>query len=332
MSFYNCNKFDILILGIMIPIGVYSMLLGGIINEVVPFLGLLVLLSSFSAVSLVRKLLNANHTRHLENIVKTQDGYLTKGTLIARELVLSREGVDECNELVIRKFYKVGFEYVWKDGKTYKCECVDTFEQKDTDVMIWLNDNVDIMVYNNKCCTIETNLEDYYNEDVNSVDLSQRNIQESRNDASASFAFRGSTFMATGVMDIFGVFFLGIAALDMIQNNTIVRVSIVLAMVGFVLLFVGSNTIYKGFVTKQTLKHGVEAEAEGFTYDEVSGDTLKEGKYYRIIYSYELPNGKIIDTFEYVGGCHYVLITRLETLPIRIYKNHATIDTNKLIY
>ena len=98
-----------LLMGCVLTVAFTLILFGGIFDVTLPILGYTILFGYFFVSNAVDKYIETKNTVRLVALSK-QDGYRTKATLIARELRLSMMGVDENNESVECKYYKVGFQ------------------------------------------------------------------------------------------------------------------------------------------------------------------------------------------------------------------------------
>ena len=317
-----------ILMGCVLSVAFTLILFGGIFDVTLPILGYTILFGYFFVSHAVDKYIETKNTVRLVALSR-QDGYRTKATLIARELRLSMMGLDENNESVECKYYKVGFQYIAEDGSTRTCEAIDTYEHKDTAVLIWLNDNVDIHVVDSKYCTIDTDLSQYYSEDIY-VEDGSRNIQETDRDISRLSSSR--PMLGTGsVIDIIALIVLLYYALDVMEFGMdigYVYVSPILVVLLVVFVMAGAMFIYKKKSRLDIKKHGVQTYAIGFRCDNAINESSNK---YRVMYSYKLHRGMMTVNEQKVNLVQYMAISKLDILPIKVYNDTAIIDMDRIV-
>lgn len=223
-------------------------------------------------------------------------------------------------EPVSKNYYSLVFEYE-EDGIKKTCTSVKLYRLSQVAYINSLNEEIYIEVYKNTCePEIDTSLAPttYDLQDIQDLKISSIEALGSAQNYIEIFAtlvFTIPIFMATTL-----------ASIILWKNST--TVAIITLIIGLLAIFVPILFVIP-YCRKKILitKNGIECEALEF---ENIGMTNSLGTYCNIKYSYEMEDGKIKTKTERVLLNDYGKIKQLNRLPIKIYKNSATIDLDKL--
>lgn len=223
-------------------------------------------------------------------------------------------------EPVSKNYYSLLFEYE-EDGVKKTCTSAKLYHLSQVAYINSLDEQIYIQVYKNTCePEIDTSFAptNYDLKDIENLKISSiESFGTSQNYITifATLVFTIPIFMATTL-----------ASIILWKNST--TVAIITLIMGLLAIFVPILFVIP-YCRKKILitKNGIECEALEF---ENVGMTNSLGTYCNIKYSYEMENGKIKTKTERVLLNDYGKIKQLNRLPIKIYKNSATIDLDKL--
>ena len=220
---------------------------------------------------------------------------------------------------VTKNYYSLLFEYE-DNGIKQICTTNKLYLMNQVAYINKSNNTFDIKAYK-KICDIDidtSNAPDYYNlEDIQNLKINGMSSAGSSQNYIEMFATLVVTIPILVLTTIFSILYWS-------KSTTIAIISLLLGFIAIALpiLMLIPYCKRKSLIAKQ----GKETFASQF---QSMGTTYNSGTYCSIKYSYETDNG-VITKKERVTMENYSKIKNLEKLPIKVYKNWATIDLDKL--
>lgn len=264
-------------------------------------------------VGLILALVNKYNIKHREkfNVQAKLVGAVEKKSVSIAQTGMSPQNIN---------LYSLLFEY--NDGDEVKtCTSVKLYTLAQIAYLKRNNDYINISVYKNICelhDAVEVGGTTYDVEDIK--DLKITSIESSGSEIYYTEIFAGLVFT---VPIFLGSLLAGLINIDVNPTISLVMFAMGLFTIAIPLLVVIPRC--KRLIN--TNKHGEESFAVDF---ELVGRTNTHGTYCVISYSYETEHG-LKKKKEHVTLDKYGKIEALQRLPIKVYKNMAVIDVNKIV-
>ena len=251
--------------------------------------------------------------------LKYMESHIVQGTLIGAVEKMSTSSSVTGREPQNKNYYALVFEYE-DEGVLKTCTTTKLYTLPQIAYINREYKTLTLKAYKN-ICDIETNTGLAPTEyDLN--DIKDLNISSTESIGSAIFYIE---IIATLIATI--PIFIITTLTSMSLWNSSTAVAIIILIIGILALVIPATTViphcYHNIMIN---KHGIEAFAVEFIND---GITHTHDTYYNIKYTYKTDNG-LKTKHERVTADNYGKVKNLKKLPIKVYKNRAMIDINKL--